>query len=63
MRNRLAAGLAALSLIAGLFGPIADASAKVVKFEIVRIEPAFEGRVFGSVGTYDRIVARATVAL
>ena len=55
--------LAALSLIAGLFGLIADASAKVVKFEIVRIEPAFEGRVFGSVGTYDRIIARATVAL
>jgi hypothetical protein len=55
--------LAALSLIAGLFGLIAGAAAKVVKFEIVRIEPAFEGRVFGSVGTYDRIVARATLAL
>ena len=55
--------LAGLSLVAGLCGLIADATAKVVKFEIVRIEPAFEGRVFGTVGTYDRIIARATVAL
>ncbi len=55
--------LAGLALIAGLCGSNGDATAKVVKFEIVRIEPAFEGRVFGSVGTYDRIIARATVAL
>ena len=55
--------LAGLSLVAGLGGLTADATAKVVKFEIVRIEPAFEGRVFGTVGTYDRIIARATVAL
>jgi hypothetical protein len=44
--------------------PAGVASAKVVKFEIVRTEsPAFEGRSFGSVGTYDRIVARATIAV
>jgi hypothetical protein len=55
--------LAGLSLIAGLCGLVADATAKVVKFEIVRIEPAFEGRGFGTVGTYDRIIARATIAL
>src|ERR671919_2274886 len=55
--------LAGLSLVAGLCGWLADASAKVVKFEIVRIEPAFEGRTFGTVGTYDRIIARATIAL
>jgi hypothetical protein len=55
--------LAALSLVAGLGGLIADAGAKVVKFEIVRIEPAFEGRSFGTVGTYNRIIGRATVAL
>ena len=55
--------LAGLALIAGLCGSNGDATAKLVKFEIVRIEPAFEGRVFGSVGTYDRIIARATVAL
>jgi hypothetical protein len=55
--------LAGLSLSIGLCGAAGDAAAKVVKFEVVRIEPAFEGRVFGSVGTYDRIIARATVAL
>ena len=55
--------LAGLSLAAGLGGLVADASAKVVKFEIIRIEPAFEGRSFGTVGTYERIIARATVAL
>jgi hypothetical protein len=38
--------------------------AKVVKFEIVKVEsPAFEGRTFGAVGTYDRILARATIAV
>jgi hypothetical protein len=55
--------LAGLSLAAGLCGSIGDATAKVVKLEVLRIEPAFEGRVFGPVGTYDRILARATVAL
>lgn len=55
--------LPALSLIVGLCGLASAASAKVVKFEIVRIEPAFEGRTFGTVGSYDRIIARATVAL
>jgi hypothetical protein len=55
--------LAAFSLVAGLCGLVDSAVAKVVKFEIIRIEPAFEGRVFGTVGSYERVVARATVAL
>ena len=56
--------LSAIALIAGIIGFTDCSSAKVVKFEIIRIEsPAFEGRVFGTVGTYDRIVARATVAV
>ena len=38
-------------------------AAKVVKFEVLKVEsPAFEGRTFGAVGTYDRILARATIA-
>jgi hypothetical protein len=54
-RAALAAGVAALAQ---------PAAAKVVKFEVLRIEsPAFEGRSFGTVGTYDRIVARATIAV
>ncbi|HZE55483.1 MAG TPA: alpha/beta hydrolase domain-containing protein [Bradyrhizobium sp.] len=57
------AGVLALGSFLGssLASPCA---AKVVKFEIVRVEsPAFEGRAFGAVGTYDRIIARATIAV
>ena len=58
----------AIVLIAGIIalgsGLASPCVAKVVKFEIVRVEsPAFEGRTFGEVGTYDRIVARATIAV
>src|SRR5712672_2424276 len=56
--------LSAVALIAGIIGFTDSSSAKVVKFEIIRIEtPAFEGRSFGAVGTYDRIIARATIAV
>ncbi|HEY2210023.1 MAG TPA: alpha/beta hydrolase domain-containing protein [Bradyrhizobium sp.] len=51
-------------LIAGMIGLAGPSAAKVVKLEIVRVEsPAFEGRSFGAVGTYDRIIARATIAV
>ena len=56
--------LGAIALIAGIIGPVGPSAAKVVKFEILKVEwPAFEGRSFGRVGTYDRIVARATIAV
>jgi hypothetical protein len=56
--------LAGIALVAGIVGLTHPLAAKVVKFEILRIEsPAFEGRTFGSVGTYDRIIARATIAV
>src|SRR4030088_3417330 len=56
--------LSAMILIAGMIGLAGPSAAKVVKFEIVRVEsPAFEGRSFGAVGTYDRIIARATIAV
>jgi hypothetical protein len=54
----------AIILIAGITAGASPCAAKVVKFDILRVEsPAFEGRTFGSVGTYDRIVARATIAV
>src|SRR5262249_38015921 len=61
-------GKAMKHLLAGaalvIIGAAQPAAAKVVKLEIVRVEsPAFEGRSFGSVGTYDRIIARATIAV
>jgi hypothetical protein len=56
--------LSAIVLIVGIVGLASPSAAKVVKFEIVRVEsPAFEGRSFGSIGTYDRIVAHATIAV
>jgi hypothetical protein len=54
----------AIVLIAGMIAFASPCAALVVKFEIVRVEsPAFEGRSFGAVGTYDRILARATIAI
>jgi Alpha/beta hydrolase domain len=56
--------LGAVTVIAGIMGLVGPSAAKVIKFEIVKVEsPAFEGRSFGAVGTYDRIVARATIAV
>src|SRR6516164_5524786 len=56
--------LRAIIPIAGIIVFTNPCAAKVVKFEIVRTEsPAFEGRTFGAVGTYDRIIARATIAV
>jgi hypothetical protein len=38
--------------------------AKVATLEVLRVEsPAFEGQTFGAVGTYDKIVARVTIAV
>jgi alpha/beta hydrolase family protein len=57
-------GAALIALLAGLSAAGAPAAAKLLKFEVLRVEsPAFEGRVFGPAGTYDKIVARATVAV
>ena len=60
MRNLMRA----FASLVGLVCLATPSAAKVIKFEVVKIEsPAFEGRVFGSVGTYDRITARATIAV
>jgi hypothetical protein len=54
----------AIMLIAATVIFASPCVAKIVKFEILKVEsPAFEGRTFGAVGTYDRIVARATIAV
>jgi Alpha/beta hydrolase domain len=37
--------------------------AEVIRFDIVERAPAFAGRSFGDVGPYERITARATIAL
>jgi hypothetical protein len=54
----------AIAVVIGVASGAVPSQAKVVKFEIVRTDsPAFEGRSFGAVGTYDRIIARATIAV
>jgi hypothetical protein len=53
----------AVLLFAGLLGTT-PVTARVIKFEVLRVDsPAFAGRSFGSAGTYDRIIARATIAV
>lgn len=52
----LAYGLALLGAATALT-PVAEA--KVVRLEILKTEPAFNGASFGAVGTYERITARA----
>lgn len=54
----------AIALIVTTIVLVNPSAAKVVKFEVLKVEsPAFEGRSFGAVGTYDRILARATIAV
>ena len=56
--------LKSIVLIVGITALASPALAKIQKFEITRVDsPAFEGRTFGAVGTYDRITARATIAV
>src|SRR5262245_8967732 len=49
-----AAGLSMVSLFAA-----PPAQARITRVEITRVEPAFAGRRFGEVGTYERVVGRA----
>ena len=57
MRKILAGAIAVVCL-----SPVA-LRAEVVRFDIVERLPAFAGRSFGDVGPYERITARATIAL
>ncbi len=43
---------------------VAPAHAKLLRLEVQDVQsPAFEGRTFGAIGTYDRVAARATIGL
>lgn len=63
--RRLGAGTGALAVALAWGGMVCTPSqAEVAHFEVVKIQsPAFEGRTFGSVGTYDRIDAKVTLRL
>ncbi|MBV8700799.1 MAG: hypothetical protein JO052_23555, partial [Bradyrhizobium sp.] len=57
MRKLVSAAMAAICLLPTTLW------AEVVRFDSVERVPAFAGRSFGDVGTYERITARATIAL
>jgi hypothetical protein len=59
-RNALLAGrLAALALGAAVLGT-SGAQARITRIEVKRVEqPTFEGRSFGTVGAYEKLVGRA----
>lgn len=41
----------------------AGAQARVVEFQVIKREPAFEGQSFGNVGAYEKLQARVTMAV
>lgn len=56
--------LQGLAFAISVVGSSHSVDAKLIKFEVLRTEsPTFEGRTFPPVGTYDRIIARATIAV
>ena len=56
--RRIISGLVAITCLWPAASP-----AEIVRFDILERVPAFAGRSFGNVGTYERITARATLAL
>lgn len=55
-------GFAAAAITAACLFPV-SLQAEVIRFDITERVPAFAGRSFGEVGTYERITGRATIAL
>ena len=49
----------ALACLAGMTAHAPSAQARIVKIEITKNIPAFEGRVFGAVGVYEHITGKA----
>ena len=45
--------------VLGAVACAAPAEARITRLEIARVEPAFGGRSFGAVGTFERVVGRA----
>jgi hypothetical protein len=52
-------GIAAAGLWLAMFVGALPAQARITRIEITRVEPAFAGRRFGEVGSYERLVGRA----
>ncbi len=52
-------GVAAAFVVAVVAFVPSAASARIVRVEITRTEPAFDGRSFGTVGPYERLIGKA----
>ena len=52
-----------VAALCAAFLPALSAQAEVTRFEILKSEPAFEGRGFGAVGAYVKITGRVTIAV
>src|ERR1700743_3959616 len=50
------------ALIAALLLPL-SAQAEVIRFDVTKSEPAFEGRSLGATGAYVKITGRAVIAV
>jgi hypothetical protein len=55
--------VAVTALIGGILVAPLSAHCQVTRFEILGTAPAFEGKSFGNVGPYEKITARATIAV
>ena len=52
-----------IAAFCALLCPSVAGYAEVIRFDVLRSVPAFEGRSFGDTGTYVKITARATIAV
>ena len=52
-----------IAAFCALLCPSVAGYAEVIRFDVLRSVPAFEGRSFGNTGTYVKITARATIAV
>jgi hypothetical protein len=62
MRNSVLCRFNLAAFAVACFVPV-TLRAEVVKFEIIERTPAFAARSFGAVGSFERIIAKATIAL
>lgn len=62
-RGPIARALATAFLSLAAVAVVPSAQARVVALDVVSVEPAFAGRSFGTVGAYERVVAKARYAV
>jgi hypothetical protein len=53
------ARIAAACLVVGAMAAPSASEARIVRLEITKTEPAFEGKVFGQIGAYERLTGKA----